>query len=807
MNIGRLLIVGFIVLSASIVVVLISFFLSDMRNTTGTVISEFASTIGFVQDKNQSMLGRIDGMSSETGDIAAEMGKEQMRLVGQAVANDIRMKLETSFADTRTAAEYMLSYRDAQKAENERPNREISNAMLQRFIELHPEYFAAWSAWEPEAYDHDDKGHIDVDPSKSEGEQNPTGRYFPWFVRKADHSIYYEYMTAEECETEDYYLLPKNTGHEWVLEPYLDDSMDASITLPTLMTSFCIPIMENHRFLGVFGADISIDGLSKMIETYKPYETGYVMLVSPGGIIAAHSNNPDMLMKDLSDLPETEHSLELIENGLEGFYGNKAFGHGQEVLKYHVPLQIGNSPDKWTVIVLADFDQVMKARNDMMAATDNTLADVRTISNDLSAESKKRTEQMETGMKQLANVMLQKTLILGGVVLFIASVIGVIFSRQVNRSIMARDHWYRQILDTADSPCIVLDNDLKMSFLNRKSIELLNMPIEKAIDKPVNDIWNDEIHKTAHEVAVTTGRTTARKSMTTFKRAIWEIHADALLDQKGKRIGFVEFLQDISDRESIYRLVGEIKRIVEVTQNGTTEITTEAEHLSSGSEKQTESLNEIVSMITAMSQMASQNANRAENANQITHDVESAAMEGQKQMKHMVDSMRQISENARNTQQVVKSIDEIAFQTNLLALNAAVEAARAGTHGKGFAVVAEEVRNLAARSGKAAHETEDMIKLSNAKIDKGVEIANQTADALNRIVELVTQTTGLISEIATSSNDQTTSVHEVEAGVKVVSTVTQQNSATAHQTARSASELNKAMNELSSLVLRMSKVS
>ncbi len=163
-------------------------------------------------------------------------------------------------------------------------------------------------------------------------------------------------------------------------------------------------------------------------------------------------------------------------------------------------------------------------------------------------------------------------------------------------------------------------------------------------------------------------------------------------------------------------------------------------------------------------------------------------------------AMDRIMKNSSEVQRVIKVIDDIAFQTNLLALNAAVEAARAGQHGKGFAVVAEEVRNLAARSAKAARETADLIATSGQEIQKGGEIANNTSEVLNTIVEQIKQTTDLVAGIAVASNEQAQGVNQVTIGLQQIDAVTQQNTASAEESASAANEMSSMAANLQKLV-------
>ncbi|PSB03641.1 methyl-accepting chemotaxis protein [Merismopedia glauca] len=168
--------------------------------------------------------------------------------------------------------------------------------------------------------------------------------------------------------------------------------------------------------------------------------------------------------------------------------------------------------------------------------------------------------------------------------------------------------------------------------------------------------------------------------------------------------------------------------------------------------------------------------------------------------------VQQLGIASEKISKVVGVISGFAEQTNLLALNAAIEAARAGEEGRGFAVVADEVGNLARQSSAATVEIENIIEeiqketkelvaamaIGNREVLKGTQLADETRQNLNKIVEVSNYIEQLVQEIAQTTVTQSVASESVAQSMTDVAAIS-------NQTSQEAANVSTAFQDLLSL--------
>ncbi|MCY7316271.1 MAG: methyl-accepting chemotaxis protein [Rubrivivax sp.] len=251
-----------------------------------------------------------------------------------------------------------------------------------------------------------------------------------------------------------------------------------------------------------------------------------------------------------------------------------------------------------------------------------------------------------------------------------------------------------------------------------------------------------------------------------------------------------------STMAALARMCTELSRLVDGVRGSSEAIVSSAKQIASGNldlsqrtERQAANLQQTASAMEQFTGTVRHTADAAVQATQLAQSASDVAARGAEAVDHVVHTMDEITASSRKIAEITSVIDGIAFQTNILALNAAVEAARAGEQGRGFAVVAAEVRSLAQRSAAAAKEINGLINISVQRVNAGSRQVQAAGATMADIVVQVKRVTGLIGEIGSATQEQTSGIGMVSTAVTELDSATQQNAALVEQSAASASSL------------------
>jgi methyl-accepting chemotaxis protein len=242
-------------------------------------------------------------------------------------------------------------------------------------------------------------------------------------------------------------------------------------------------------------------------------------------------------------------------------------------------------------------------------------------------------------------------------------------------------------------------------------------------------------------------------------------------------------------QQGLHKLIGQVRESADSIGTASAEIATGNLDLSQRTEQTASNLQNAASSMSELTGTVKQTADAAMTANQLASSAASVAQRGGEAVSQVVATMDEISQSSRKINDIIGTIDGIAFQTNILALNAAVEAARAGEQGRGFAVVAAEVRSLAQRSAGAAKEIKTLIGASVERVDSGTQQVQAAGATMTEIVASVQRVTDIIGEISAAAREQSEGIAVVNGSVVQLDQMTQQNAALVEESAAAAESL------------------
>ena len=124
-------------------------------------------------------------------------------------ASQVRARLERTAEVPRELADALVAMKESGV-----PDRRLALAILRRSLEADPGILACWTVWEPNAFD-----DLDARYRNAAG-YDATGRFAPYYSRNGGSIELSPRLDYGTEGTGDYYLIPKESSRETLLEPY-----------------------------------------------------------------------------------------------------------------------------------------------------------------------------------------------------------------------------------------------------------------------------------------------------------------------------------------------------------------------------------------------------------------------------------------------------------------------------------------------------------------------------------------------------------------------------------------------------------
>lgn len=680
-----------------------------------TVLTSVTVYSAIVQSKNT-----VDSVKAEIEYIAESNGEQLMA------------EMELAMDSSRTLA---------QMFENQSPSsnpltRETVVNILKKVISSNPSFFGISTGWEPDAFDGKDLENAGVFPS------DESGRFIPYWYRN-DKGLP-ELINLVDYETPGvgaYYLLPKETLQEVVIEPYLYPINGVDVPLTSLM----VPIKNNGKFVGVVGVDFKLDVFQQKVDSFDYFDGAAKMFVlSNDGLVVGATGKPELIGKPITDAFPGEDDTVLLANSQKG---EVTVEEESGNLKVTVPFYVGNSPDPWAVLITVPMVNVLESSiatvwrtifislGLLLVAIIVIWIVTGSVTRPLSV-IEKAAKVIEKGELRW-DIPKKDEKIVYGTFSEISSLATSLDNSTKN--MIEKVVWYEGILDSIPFPLSVTDLDMNWTFINKPTEGLLGITRAQAKGTQCKN-WKAGICDTL-DCGIARLRNGFAQTLFDQFGQNFKVDTSYLVDSNGEKTGHVEVVSVITNLVAASRYekqaVDKLSYYLEQMADG--KLGFDIEALPDSDENTKDVKNNFMTIMDNLGQarqmlrtMITNVIENSRNVSQSSIELSMASEQAGQATSQIATTMQQVAKGVTQQSEATARVTNMV-ENEVNAINDLVE----GTKKQGLAVrKAGEVTNLITSSGGIS----DKVLESSKKVEEMGERSNKIGAIVETIDDIASQT-------------------------------------------------------------------